>query len=70
MAGAAAPELPLLDHKNVDTIDAAADETVEAMAEPAAPKRKSFLSTLRRRIINAGRKMFCCGVGRKRHAKL
>jgi len=63
------PGLLLRDHENVDTIVAAADETVEAMAEPAAPKRRSFMASLGRRLVNAGRKMFCCGVGRKRRTK-
>ncbi|CAI6361280.1 unnamed protein product [Macrosiphum euphorbiae] len=56
---------PPSDHENVDEIVAAADETIEAM-----PKRRSFLSSLGRRLLNAGRKMFCCGVGRKQSTKL
>ncbi|CAI6347118.1 unnamed protein product [Macrosiphum euphorbiae] len=61
---------PPSDHKNVNKIVAAADETVEAMTEPAAPKRRWFLSSLGRRLVNAGRKMFCCGVGSKQRTKL
>jgi len=60
-------DLSSRDVENVDIVVPA--ELVEAMAEPALIKRRSFLSSIGRRIMNAGRKMFCCGVKSKRAAK-
>ncbi|CAI6368746.1 unnamed protein product [Macrosiphum euphorbiae] len=33
--------------------------------EPTPKKRRSFLSALGRRLLSAGRKLFCCGGGRR-----
>jgi len=38
-----------------------ADEDA-TVAEPPTPKRRSFLSALKRRVLSSVRKLICCGV--------
>jgi len=40
---------------------ASTDETGGETAEHPAPKRRSYLLALGRRILSAGKKLFCCG---------
>jgi hypothetical protein len=49
---------------NVNGIDVIEAEN-DILEEKVAPKRKSFLSTLVRRILSAGRKLCCCGGGER-----
>jgi len=52
---------------NVISIDETVNDEAEAAAEHPVPIRRSFLSALGRRVLSAGRKLFCCGgCGRSR----
>jgi len=56
---------------NVNGIDVieAENDMADILEENVAPKRKSFLSTLVRRILSAGRKLCCCGGGERKCRK-
>lgn len=46
-----------------DAVEAAGNDTAELTVEPPTPKRRTFLTALRRWILKAGRKLCCCSGG-------